>query len=83
MLAQIDKINGALDGLKGRINTQVERMKAGDDCMGRAISHFIDEGREQDQAVALAYSICGEKCLPLWKAKKKAAKISKLKKLSK
>lgn len=77
MMASIDKINGALEGLKGRINGQIERMKAGDDCMGRAISHFMDEGKDQDQAVAIAYSICGEKCLPKWKAKRKAATYAK------
>ena len=79
MLATVDKIGGALETLKGRISTAVERMKAGDDCMGRAISHFMDEGKDQNQAVAIAYSICGEKCLPKWKAKKKACECAKKK----
>lgn len=40
------------------------------ECVSRKIAKLIEEGYERDQAAAIAYKMCGEKCLslnPAWK----------------
>lgn len=44
-----------------------------DDCMGEKIRKLIDEGKPQDQAVAIAYSVCGEE-----KAKAESLKTNEI-----
>jgi hypothetical protein len=33
-----------------------------DECVSRKIPELIDEGYEQEQAVAIAHDMCSEKC---------------------
>lgn len=48
------------------------------DCLKDNIPRLMDEGYEQDQAIAIAYSECGEKGYCSWKGRKTAKPKGKL-----